>query len=77
MERFGPWTKLRVLRERSDYSINELATRAGLSRSHLSNLENGMRWPSPSTVIRLAEALGVPVDMIERRICDPTGGLVS
>ncbi len=52
---------LRAIRERSGLSITALATRAGVSQPHLSNLESGRRQASPAVVRRLAVALAVPV----------------
>ena len=65
---YGPWIELRFMRERSKIRSMDLADAAGISHSHLSNLESGKRWPSRATTVALAEALGILPSMIERRI---------
>ncbi|MNE13719.1 anaerobic benzoate catabolism transcriptional regulator [compost metagenome] len=50
---------VRVLRTAADLSQEELAFRASMKRSYLSDLERGTRNPSVR-VGRLAAALGVP-----------------
>lgn len=42
-------------------SLSQLARAAGVSQPHLSNVEAGRRRPSPALVLRLAQALRVPV----------------
>jgi len=51
---------VRALRERAALSQEELAFRAGMKRTYLSDLERGTRNPSIRALGRLAEALGVP-----------------
>jgi len=54
--------KLRELRFNKKWTLNELATRSGLSISHISSLERGTRTkPSMEVVRKLANALQVPV----------------
>jgi len=50
---------LRELRERVSLSQEELAERAGVSRTTIADLELGKRRPHPKTRRKLAEALGV------------------
>ena len=45
-------------------SQDDLATKAGISVSYLSMLENSKRDPTVSTVTKIAEALGVPVEIL-------------
>lgn len=52
--------KIRILRTEKKLSLQELADRAGISLSYLSEIERGTVYPSLSTVKRIAEALGVP-----------------
>jgi transcriptional regulator with XRE-family HTH domain len=52
---------LRIIRERSGLSISVLASQAGISQPHLSNIESGRRQASPAVARRLAAALKVPV----------------
>jgi HTH-type transcriptional repressor of puuD len=63
----GRWESLRTIRTRSGFSVRGLARAAGLAASSVSELENGLYLPSPSTTVKLARALQVPVAAIERR----------
>ena len=51
--------RLRELRERSPYTMEELAERAGLSKPTLWKWETGRSEPRDRSLARLAEALGV------------------
>ena len=51
---------LRRARERADLSQEALGERCGLHRTEISFLERGLRDPRLSTIIRLAEGLGIP-----------------
>jgi len=51
---------VRVLRIAADLSQEELAFRAGMKRSYLSDLERGTRNPSVRALGRIAAVLGVP-----------------
>jgi transcriptional regulator with XRE-family HTH domain len=54
--------KLRELRTKRKWTLNELSKRSGLSISHISSLERGTRTkPSMDVVRKLANALQVPV----------------
>jgi len=58
---------LRRERARAGLSLTELAKRAGIAKSTLSQLENGVGNPSLETLWALAQALGVPLS----RLVDP------
>lgn len=60
MSKINPVT-LRVLRERSGYSLRELADRTGLSFGYLADIESGRRKPPYTTTQKIADGLGVPV----------------
>ena len=51
--------KVRSLRQARGGSLTDLAERAGVSVSYLSEIENGRKFPKPEVLIRLAEELGV------------------
>lgn len=51
---------VRALRKRRGLSQEELAFRAGMKRTYLSDLERGTRNPSVRALGRLAEALDIP-----------------
>jgi transcriptional regulator with XRE-family HTH domain len=59
-------TRLRTLRERAALTQQELAERAGVSRSTVLRLESGQDEPFPRTARRLARALKVKTsDLME------------
>ena len=62
----GPTSELvdlyRELRVGRPASLGQLAIRTGLSKSHLSEVFNGRKVPSPDTSQRIAEALGATPD---------------
>jgi transcriptional regulator with XRE-family HTH domain len=51
---------LSELRKQKNLTRTELAAIVGVSESYIFHLERGVRKPSHNTVIKLAEALGVP-----------------
>jgi len=53
---------MRVIRERKALSQAELGEKAGLSRVTVARVEKGLDQPYPSTIRKLAEALGVEPD---------------
>jgi transcriptional regulator with XRE-family HTH domain len=52
--------KLREARERRFLTQQALADLVGTTKANISRLETGNQRPRPGTVLRLAEALGVP-----------------
>jgi transcriptional regulator with XRE-family HTH domain len=72
---------LRALREGAGLSRAELARRAGVPASTLRHWENDRGFPSLAAGVRLAGALGVPVERIAERVEDlaeeEAGPLVS
>ena len=52
--------RLRRLRKERGWTLEDLATRTGLSRAYLSRLEGGERQPSLSALSEVAWAYGVP-----------------
>ena len=58
-------TQVRVLRRERGLTQQELGQRSGLSRSFLSQVENGNRVPSLSSLTRIFAALGaIPIDVL-------------
>ena len=47
------------LREAAGFSLRDLAARAGISPSMISDIERGAKSPTVTTIVRLAQALGV------------------
>jgi transcriptional regulator with XRE-family HTH domain len=56
--------RLSALRTLNGLSLEELARRAGLTKSYLSKLERGVSQPSIATVLKLAKAFGVSSDKL-------------
>ena len=57
-------SRLRAEREHASLSLTELARRAGIAKSTLSQLESGTGNPSVETLWALAVALGVPFSQL-------------
>jgi transcriptional regulator with XRE-family HTH domain len=53
--------RLRALRQSRELTLDALAEMASLDKGYLSRLERGQKNPSIATVLRLSEALDVPV----------------
>ncbi len=47
------------LRARHGWSLDELAERAGITKSSLSRMENDIQWPRPETLKALTMALDI------------------
>jgi transcriptional regulator with XRE-family HTH domain len=60
--RFILGLKLKSLRQEQGTTLRELAQRAGLSISYLSEIEKGKKYPKPEKLIDIAQALGVSFD---------------
>jgi len=59
---FGLGEKLRTIRLNQNLSLRELAAKAELSASLLSQIENGKANPSVRSLYSIADALSLPVD---------------
>ena len=65
---------LRSLRERAGLSRSALARQAGVPVATLRNWESDRGFPSLAACLRLAEALGVPVERLAEGVDDPAEG---
>src|SRR5512135_3109783 len=54
--------KLRAARERENLSLRELAAKAEISASMLSQIETGKVYPSMRSMYNIATALALPID---------------
>jgi transcriptional regulator with XRE-family HTH domain len=54
--------RIKELRYQKGISQEELAHRAGLSRTGMGFVETGKRWPRLDTLMKVAQALNVTVD---------------
>lgn len=69
---FGMHDHLRALRKGRGYSLDELAARTDVTKGFLSLVERGLRVPSISTLLKLAQALDVPLRaLLERPGAEP------
>ncbi|WP_164867893.1 helix-turn-helix domain-containing protein [Rhodovarius crocodyli] len=59
--RSGLGARLRALRQAAGMTLDTLAEAAKLDKGYLSRVERGQKSPSIATVLRLSEALSVPV----------------
>lgn len=50
---------IREKRESLGISMGELSRRSDLSWSAIQRVENGIRWPTPDTIEKIAKGLGV------------------
>ena len=58
--------RLREMCKRKFLTQQQLANAIGATKANISRLENGEQEPRPSTILRLAAALGVsPEDLVE------------
>lgn len=60
-------TVIRTAREAAGLSRAQLADRARISAVFVSKIEQGVKGPSPSTLVRLANALGVTAVELQSR----------
>ncbi|HEV8329487.1 MAG TPA: helix-turn-helix transcriptional regulator [Nitrospiraceae bacterium] len=58
--------QLKRLREKQGLSVRALASKASMSYTYVSNVENGKVDPSLSALKRLAKALGVTASQLIR-----------
>lgn len=64
--------RIRELRDHKGISQEELAHRAGLSRTGMGFLETGKRWPRLDTLMKVADGLNVTVDVLLRGLHKPS-----
>jgi XRE family transcriptional regulator, fatty acid utilization regulator len=60
--RFILGAKLKQMRSEKDFSLSQLASKAGLSISYLSEIEKGKKFPTPDKLIQIARAIGSTYD---------------
>lgn len=59
---------LREVRLERGFSQEELADRAGLHRTYISQVERGLKSPSLRSLEQIAQALGLPASALLRRM---------
>lgn len=60
--RFGE--RLRLLREESDLTVEQLAEKLGTVKQTISKYENGQREPKYETLLKIAEIFNVSIDYL-------------
>lgn len=63
--------KLHAARDQQKMSLRDLAAKADMSASMLSQIENGKAFPSVRSLYNLADVLGVPVDYFFPETANP------
>jgi transcriptional regulator with XRE-family HTH domain len=56
--------RIKTMRRRHRLTQEQLAHKAAMQRSYLADLERGSRNPSIRTLVRIANAFGVPVSAL-------------
>ena len=54
--------KLRQQRQKKNWSLNDLATQTGLSKSYLNEIENGKKFPKHDKIVQLSEIFNCTYD---------------
>jgi transcriptional regulator with XRE-family HTH domain len=58
--------RVREIRETKKWTQDQLATKSGVSKGFLSDIENNKRNPSAEYVLKIANALGASIDYLLR-----------
>lgn len=64
--------EIRRQREARGYGLRKFAIAAGISHTHLSRIENGVRGAQPEVMASIANQLGCRISDIERDRTEPT-----
>ena len=56
--------RIRYLRQKKNWSIEDLALEAGINRNYLGDLERGMRNPTLVILNKIATALGIDLTVL-------------
>lgn len=59
---------LKEVRKEKNYTLQQLSKKSGISTTHINDIENKIKEPSFSMMVRLAKALNVPLDKLYRVI---------
>jgi len=60
------YDRLMKYRRHAGWSLGDLAERSGISKTALSEIANGHHQPRLGTVVAIADALGLDVQLVER-----------
>src|SRR6202161_2825118 len=64
--------RIQELRDQKGISQEELAHRAGLSRTGMGFLETGKRWPRLDTLMKVADGLNITLDELFKGLHKPS-----
>jgi len=64
-------SRIKELRDQKGISQEELAHRAGLSRTGMGFLETGKRWPRLDTLMKVADGLNITLDELLKGLHKP------
>lgn len=64
--------KLREIRRRSKISLDELSQKTGISKSYITEIEAGLKYPKEGKIFILAKALKVPYDELVSLKIEPS-----
>lgn len=59
---------LKEVRKEKNYTLQQLSKKTGISTTHINDIENKMKEPSFSMMVRLSYALNVPLDKLYKII---------
>ena len=65
-------SRIKELRDQKGISQEELAHRAGLSRTGMGFLETGKRWPRLDTLMKVADGLNITLDELFKGLHKPS-----
>ena len=60
--------RIKQLRLAKKFSQEDLAAKAGLSRTGMGLIEQGKRWPRLATLLKISEALGMTIEDVLKGI---------
>lgn len=52
---------IKEIRKKKNFTLDQLSERTGLSTTHINDVENGIKEPGLSVLVRLSKALDVPI----------------
>lgn len=59
---------LKEVRKEKNYTLQQLSKKTGISTTHINDIENKVKEPSFSMMVRLSYALNVPLDKLYKII---------
>ena len=59
---------LKEVRKEKNYTLSQLSKKSGISKTHINDIENNVKEPSFSMMVRLSYALNIPKDKLYKII---------